>query len=253
MILLDKSNRSLNRVGERRIMNCGLEVEIVKYINNQNMDILVINTGEIIKHRSYCDFKKGKIRPSNIETICGWGIVDCKAVDETGECFKSFNVWRTMLQRTKNSEYKSTHKCYECVDCCEEWKYYSNFKKWYEDNYYETKFGDKMCLDKDILIKNNKLYSPKTCIIVPERINLLFIYKSKNGLPCGVGYDKSRKKYRAQMNNKFLGRFDTPEEAFYSYKEAKEKEIKKVADEYKDDIPQKLYEAMYNYKVEITD
>ena len=180
--MLDKSNRSLNRVGERRIMNCGLEVEIVKYINNQNMDILVINTGEIIKHRSYCDFKK-----------------------------------------------------------------------WYEDNYYETKFGDKMCLDKDILIKNNKLYSPKTCIIVPERINLLFIYKSKNGLPCGVGYDKSRKKYRAQMNNKFLGRFDTPEEAFYSYKEAKEKEIKKVADEYKDDIPQKLYEAMYSYEVEITD
>ena len=50
-----------------------------------------------------------------------------------------------------------------------------------------------------------------------------------------------------------LGRFNTPEEAFYTYKEAKEKEIKRVADLYKDRIPQKLYDAMYNYEVEITD
>ena len=33
----------------------------------------------------------------------------------------------------------------------------------------------------------------------------------------------------------------------------KENYIKQVAEEYKDKIPDKLYEAMYNYKVEITD
>ena len=37
------------------------------------------------------------------------------------------------------------------------------------------------------------------------------------------------------------------------FQEMKEKEIKRVADLYKDKIPQKLYEAMYNYEVEITD
>ena len=31
------------------------------------------------------------------------------------------------------------------------------------------------------------------------------------------------------------------------------KKIKIVADEYKEQIPYKLYEAMYEYKVEITD
>ena len=47
--------------------------------------------------------------------------------------------------------------------------------------------------------------------------------------------------------------FDTPEEAFQTYKEFKENYIKQVADEYKDKIPEKLYEAMINYKIEITD
>ena len=44
-----------------------------------------------------------------------------------------------------------------------------------------------------------------------------------------------------------------PEEAFRAYKQFKEDYIKQVADEYKDKIPQKLYDAMYNYKVDITD
>lgn len=39
----------------------------------------------------------------------------------------------------------------------------------------------------------------------------------------------------------------------YKNKEFKENYIKEVANEYKDKIPQKLYEAMYRYKVEIDD
>ena len=47
--------------------------------------------------------------------------------------------------------------------------------------------------------------------------------------------------------------FNTPQEAFQAYKKFKENYIKQVADEYKEYIPQKLYEAMYNYEVEIGD
>ena len=41
-----------------------------------------------------------------------------------------------------------------------------------------------------------------------------------------------------------------------TYKQAKEQYIKEVADEYKSkypQFPQKLYEAMHNYKIEIDD
>lgn len=50
-----------------------------------------------------------------------------------------------------------------------------------------------------------------------------------------------------------FGYFDSLEDAFYSYKINKEKYIKKVADKYKNIIPRKLYNAMYQYKVEVTD
>ena len=52
---------------------------------------------------------------------------------------------------------------------------------------------------------------------------------------------------------KFLGYYNTPQEAFNVYKNFKEMVIKQVADEYKPYIPQKLYEAMYRYEVEIDD
>ena len=40
-----------------------------------------------------------------------------------------------------------------------------------------------MCLDKDILVKGNKIYSPNTCIFAPENINnLLQLIKENPGI-----------------------------------------------------------------------
>ena len=76
-------------------------------------------------------------------------------------------------------------------------------------------------------------------------------------------YHKASGKFQAQCNvydfkenkskKKYLGLYDTVEQAFEVYKRFKEKYIKEVADHYKDQIPEKLYQALYNYEVEITD
>ena len=47
--------------------------------------------------------------------------------------------------------------------------------------------------------------------------------------------------------------FDTPEEAFYVYKEAKEAYIKEVANKREGEIDPRVYGVLMNYKVEITD
>ena len=107
----------------------------------------------------------------------------------------------------------------------------------------------KMHLDKDILANENKIYSPDTCIYVPERINYLFIkVKNKNNLPTGVSLYGENGKYKSTYRKKILGIFDSVEEASRACKQAKEQYIKQVADEYKDKIPKKLYDAMYNWK-----
>lgn len=119
-----------------------------------------------------------------------------------------------------------------------------------------------MSLDKDILKRGNKVYSPETCIFVPMKINQLFI-KNKtvrnSNLCIGVRYNKNKNKYQAQCGTlderkvKTICCVDTLEEAFNKYKAFKENLIKLVAQQYKDKIPNKLYEAMISYEVLITD
>ena len=117
-----------------------------------------------------------------------------------------------------------------------------------------------MALDKDILIKGNKIYSPQTCIFVPKRINTLFTKRQndRGELPIGLHINNNNKivaRCNTLNERKYLGSFslNEPFKAFTCYKNFKENYIKQVADEYKDYIPTELYEAMYRYEVEIDD
>lgn len=174
-----------------------------------------------------------------------------------------YSVWSGMLERCYNPYF--LNKCPAYRDCfvCEEWHCFQNFAKWYEEKYYEIE-GERIELDKDILYKNNKIYSPNTCILVPGRINQLFIKQHKKDKKYPIGITEYHNGIRARCsildkNGKCkiinLGCFpyNKVNEAFTCYKNFKENYIKRVADEYKDRIPQELYDALYKYKVEIDD
>ena len=51
-----------HRVGEIRMANCGLEMEIIAYRTAHDMDVR-FSTGEIKEHVAYGDFLSGKIKP----------------------------------------------------------------------------------------------------------------------------------------------------------------------------------------------
>ena len=169
-----------------------------------------------------------------------------------------------MLLRCYDEKYHEKYPTYKNCKVCEEWHNYTNFGDWFVDNYYEIE-GQKMCLDKDILYKGNKVYSPNTCVFVPNNINVLFVKgnKMRGDYPIGVDYNKINGKFRVRCSiydfkenknkSKHLGYYNTPEDAFETYKQFKEQYIKEVADYYKNLIPRKLSDVLYNYKVEITD
>ena len=187
-----------------------------------------------------------------IPIVAGVGYLGSSDVDYKS---KSYLRWSDMLQRCYNAKLHERSPRYIGCEVCEEWKNYSNFKVWWD----EHKPNCNADLDKDILFKGNKLYSPETCVFVPHEINTLFVNNNGNrgDLPVGAYYDKERGKYRANMT--FMGRsiklgtFETAEEAFTRYKVYKEDFIKDIAEQYKDKIPQKAYQAMLNWRVEITD
>ena len=74
-------------------------------------------------------------------------------------------------------KYKTKYSTYEKCSVCEEWHNYQKFLlNGFAKNYYEIA-QERMEIDKDILVKNNKIYSPDTCVFVPRRINSLLIKK----------------------------------------------------------------------------
>lgn len=256
--------RKENRVGERKIMKCGEECEIVEYNGAINITVRFLKTGETIKSQ-YSNFKNGRIKSHFTPTVCGLGVTGLEEIkDKNGRQLKSYKTWHSMLTRCYDNREHNRFPRYKGCEVCKEWLFYPNFKKWYEENYYEID-NETMCLDKDILVKKNKVYSPETCVFVPERINTLFIKKNANrgGCPIGVYWRNDIEKYQTNCSifdiktnkskGKKLGCYNTPQEAFNAYKEAKEENIKKMAKYYKDRIPSKLYDAMYSYKVHIDD
>ena len=193
-----------------------------------------------------------------------------KSRDENKKKTKAYNTWSHMLRRCYDPYYLNEHPTYRDCIVCEEWHNFQNFAKWYEENYYECN-DEQMQLDKDILIKGNKIYSPNTCILVPKRINSLLTKSDalRGEYPIGVYYRfKKVEQYEyhylevgcgvienGKKKHKVLKTLplDKPFQAFSIYKQFKEKYIKQIADEYKELIPQKLYEALYKWEVEIND
>ncbi len=151
-----------------------------------------------------------------------------------------------MLERCYSEKYKEDNNVYYgIVTVCEEWKCFKKFAVWYNNNKYEV--DGRLHLDKDILFPGNKIYASDKCLLVPQRINMLFMTKpSKNGLPNGV--EKVRNgKYLATYNGKRLGKFNSVKEAERAHYTAKKETIKKVAEEYKETIPKKVYDALVNW------
>lgn len=253
------------RIGEVNLNSQGCKMEIIKY--NSHEEIL-IEFDDLIKTKrivSYSQFKNGQIKSNFHPSVYGVGYIgDFEKVLPNGVYptdTKAYDMWVRMLERSCSKNYTEKHPTYKDVSLCEEWKCFTTFYSWFEDNYYELP-NTRMELDKDIIIKGNKLYSPETCVVVTQDINCLFTKRQnhRGDYPIGVSYNSREDKYSASCSNPFgngrqdfLGNHNTIDKAFKTYKKHKEMIIKQVADYYKGRIPNKLYEALYRYKVEITD
>lgn len=169
---------------------------------------------------------------------------------------QSYHTWEQMLKRCYNEKFKEKNQTYKDCKVCDEWLSFKNFKIWFDEHYIEG-----YALDKDILFKGNKLYSPQTCCFVPIEVNSLLTksQKQRGDYPIGVHFRKDNKKYFAYTSKKGkrvnIGFFDNPTDAFKAYKAKREAIIKEIALEYflSGKIAENVYNALMNYKVEIDD
>ena len=246
----------INRVGEYHLTNQGYLAKIIEYFGNSNCTIQFEN-GLIVKRLQYSKVKNGAVRNLYHPSVYGvgyFGIGKYKS-EIDGKATKMYVVWKDMLRRCYDKAELKKYPTYIGCSVADEWKCFQNLGDWFEENWNSYMKG--WHLDKDILKKGNKIYSPETCCFIPPEINTLLIKcdGSRGIYPLGVYKVGHRfaSCLKKQGKNVTLGTFDTPEEAFQAYKTAKEEYIKEVADIWKPLIQPKVYRALYNYKVEIND
>ena len=232
------------------------DVEIVEYINNSKVKIRFINTNHI-KEEYISSVRLGCVRDDSIPTTCGFGFYDVEGASIGRNAIREYRLWNAMINRCYNENLRHKNPTYKDCSVSEEWRYLSNFEEWCHQQIGFNIEGFE--LDKDILVKGNKVYAPETCCFVPKEINSMLTNsrRGRGAYPVGVYYKKRISKYASQISKNgeviHLGNFDTPEEAFVVYKREKEKYIKEVANKWKDKTDPRVYEALMNYEVNIDD
>lgn len=130
------------------------------------------------------------------DKIVGGNFVGGYTKDGVQYICKSMSIWRSLRVRCKNnSSFQLEFPTY--VGCCmsDNFKDFQTFARWYS-----TQIGYNISgyqIDKDILVRGNKIYGEHTCVLVPPVVNMFFVKRPTKSLPTGV--QKSAKGYSSSI------------------------------------------------------
>ena len=238
-------------------LNSG-DFKILKYNDSKGVEVQFLKTG-FETSATLGNIRKGEVKDPYIPSVHGVGIVGTKYVYKiSGVLTKEYTLWCNMLKRCYSDAYKKKYPTYECCEVSDKFKSYEYFYEWCHN---QIGFGVRgFEMDKDLLVKGNKVYSESTCVFLPKEINSLLTKStaSRGSYLIGVCWHKRDKVFSARVNKnkgkrEHLGYFNTEIEAFNAYKKAKEAFVKEQANKWKDKIDERAYEALMAYTVEITD
>ena len=235
--------------------DCG-DLIITKYCGSRGVYVKFLSTGYETK-TALSSIKNGCVRDRMTPSVLGVGTLGNESICKDGQKLREYTLWFSMLLRCYDDKTHLHFPSYSSCEVSENFKYFQYFKEWCNNQVGFKENGWQ--LDKDILVKGNKLYSEDTCCFVPPEINSLIIKTDRNrgSYPVGVSYDKSLRKFSASLRvgskSTRLGMFNTDLEAFLAYKQAKEAHIKEVANKWMGAISVNVYNALLNYSVSYDD
>lgn len=247
------------KVGDKYETNEGCEVEVVEYKNCGNVLIKFLDNFGHQRYVQAVHLREGRVKNPYHRSVAGVGYIGFGdfSVVKNKKLTKEYICWKSMVERCHDELVRSKRPTYKDVSLCEEWHNFQNFAKWHVEQTGSSNKG--WHLDKDLLIKNNKVYCPEACVFIPQEINSFLAVPKKVSKtePIGVYFEKDSGKYVACCHNGFrqkkIGRFDCVEKAYSEYASFKELLARKLAIEWKDYLDKRAFEALMNYKTETED
>lgn len=239
----------INRVGENFKTNQGYTVEIIEYTNYQQCIIKFNDEFNTILKARYHELKLGEIKNPNHRNLCKVGYM--------GQGIYTYNdmvytKWANMIRRCYSEKPSKNDRTY--IDCYvnKDWHNYQNFAEWFYKNY-KPEIMQGWHLDKDILVQGNKEYSAENCCFVPNEINSIFRTKNSFNLNSLKGAQSKDSKFQTSIKKKgikkYLGIFETPEEAHQVYMKAKKEYLVEVSEKWRGILSDKVCEAIKNYDI----
>ena len=234
------------------------DFKILKYNDKTNVEIQFLKTG-FETTVELGGIRKGEVKDPYSPSVFGEGILGTKYPTKvSGVQTKEYNLWMNMLRRCYSDKYQKKQPTYEGCEVSENFKSYEYFYEWCHKQIGFNNEG--WHLDKDLLVKGNKVYSEDSCVFIPREINQLLVKRtaSRGEYLIGVSWSKTNKAFMARVGkskgrSEYLGLFKTEIEAFNAYKQAKESFIKEQANKWKGKIDIRAYNALINYTVNIGD
>ena len=181
-------------------------------------------------------------------TVFDIGYLGCADSEATRNNY-IYSKWQNMMQRCYDPKTQEMKPYYKGCGVDVELLNYSNYREWHKENCMDD---NKLDLDKDILVEGNKVYSVDTVTLVPHFTNTVFV---ERGFDANITYNSEKDIYNAYMNiigkRNHIGEYDTEEEAKQAYIDYKQNYIRDFAEKNKGKVPNKTYEAMKNWVVEV--
>lgn len=225
---MNKYNR--RRIGEIHNINNEYDLEIID--GSEKANYCTVKIDRWVGVLKYCHILSGRITYPYAKTVCRVGFIG-EGIYSNKSHKKVYTVWHSMLDRAYSKAYHEKQPTYKDASVCNEWHNFQVFAKWMEENYISGYH-----LDKDLVIKGNKVYSPETCIFLPREINnFISSTKATNTSGCiGVTWYPLTNRWLVQIYinkvHKNLGYFLDKKEAEEVYTQARAVEAKKLQTKY---------------------
>lgn len=241
------------KVGDTFKQRCYGECEVIEYNSCENVIVRFVSTGYETK-TAVSSLRKGLVKDYLKPTVFGVGFNSYGKLPIKGKDIvidKARVKWKDMMTRCYGNK---NNKSYKNCEVSKEWHDFKVFLDWYRGKIVNEDYLN-YHLDKDLKILGNRVYSDKTCLLIPRKINNLLYKVKKKGKDTCIGVWKTPSgSFQAYTNDENgnrvkLGEHQTEKEAFDAVKIKKEEVMNKVILKYKGILEDEVINLLLKIRV----